>query len=496
MQEKPFFIMLAVMLGIFLASIDALVVGTAMPTVVRELGGLHLYGWIFNAYILASALTMPLFGKLSDTYPMQYVYALCVGIFLLGSALCGTSQSIIQLILFRAVQGLGAGGMFSVPFAIIGAVFEPRHRGKMIGYTSTVWGISSILGPLLGSIIVTQFSWRWVFYINIPVGVIAVIVLLLVYRQPFVPKSLSIDYSGLIVLGLAITSVLLSFVHMSQISGFSLIGAALIVLGVLSFIGFYYIEKKNNDPIVTVELLSDPHYIIADICALIGGAVIFAIIAFIPFLVQTLKGGSPIQAGGILMPIAMSWSATSIIIGHFLSRIPARIPVIGGFIMFIIGLGCLLCIDPETPFWFLIFSVFNIGVGAGLQTPALLVAVQNSASLDKLGEITSTQQLFSRIGGVIGIGLTGAVFGMMLYHFVVQAPSAAGLGEGELRGILSKPHQLLNSLQDMAVISIDKHELLDAFLHAFKYTFIINLCMSIIGCILAFFIPHKRIPQN
>ncbi len=478
-MQKPFFIMTAIMTGIFLASIDSLVVGTAMPTVIRELGGLRLYSWVFNAYILASALTMPIFGRLSDIYPKQYIYAICVGIFLLGSALCGLSRSIIELVLFRGVQGLGAGGMFSVPFAIIGTVFKPAERGRMIGYTSTVWGVSSILGPALGSLIVTQFSWRWVFYVNLPFGIAAITMFFLVYREYEKKKPVKMDYAGIIVLGSAITLVLLAFLSISRDLAINTLNVLALSAGFGLFYFFYAVEKKTDDPLVAARILTESGFLFPNLCAFLSGAVLFSSIVFIPFFVQTLTQGSAIQAGGVLMPISFAWSGTSVILGHFIGRLRLRVPAAAGFAAIGLGLSGYLIASSLTPYWVYVASGIIIGIGAGLVTPTLLVAVQNSSHHREIGAVTSSQQLFNRIGGIMGIGVTGAMFSMLFFHYTGHNPELSNLMDGMVQtgGAVHSG------------ITGNSAEAVSHFVRSLKGAFMLNILTAILGAVMAFFIP-------
>ncbi|MBD3274352.1 MAG: MFS transporter, partial [Candidatus Marinimicrobia bacterium] len=266
-------IILGIMLGVFLAGIDGTVVSTAMPTVVTELGGLSIYSWVFSAYMLTGAISMPIFGKLCDIIGIKINFYVAVTLFVLGSVLSGTSASMIQLVIFRAVQGLGAGGMFSVPYALIGKVFPPDRRGRALGYTSAVWGISSVLGPLLGSIIVTYLSWRWVFYLNIPFGAGAIYIISRYYQEePIQKKGQAIDYAGAVLLMFSILLLLLGFLRYGQRVSFwnwSVIG--FIAAAAILTLFLVQVEQKAEDPILPLDFFSMKVFRLTNLIALLGG---------------------------------------------------------------------------------------------------------------------------------------------------------------------------------------------------------------------------------
>lgn len=485
------------MLGIFLAGIDGTVVSTAMPTIVTELGGLPIYSWVFSAYMLTGAISMPIFGKLCDVFGIKTNYFTAVFLFLLGSILSGLSANMMQLVVFRAVQGLGAGGMFSVPYALIGKVFPPAQRGKALGYTSAVWGISSVLGPLLGSTIVTTLTWRWVFYLNIPFGIGSIYVINRAYREVALPEERKpIDYGGAFALMVTILLLLLGFLRYGQRIPFwswsvaGLLGGAIIAGFIL-----VQVEKRAPDPILPLDFFSLPIFRLTNIIALLGGFTIIGLISYVPLYVQASKGGSAMTAGIVIMPLSIGWSGASFITGRILHRTGGKKMIIIGMALVLIGCFTALWMDEHTPLAFIIANMLVLGIGMGSQTPGLLVTLQNSINISVMGVATASQQLARRIGATVGVSLMGAVLTKIFINGVAEVQSMeiftnlpaslksqfndpASLLTGEARGQL--PGDLLSPL-------------LDAFSSSVTGIFIVGMVAAAIGLALAVRIKQPQI---
>jgi EmrB/QacA subfamily drug resistance transporter len=399
-----------VMTGMLLAAMEATVVGTAMPTIVSTLGGLAHYSWVFSAYLLTSTVTVPVWGKLSDVFGRRRLFQIGVAIFLIGSAACGFSQSMTQLIVSRAVQGIGAGALVPLAMTIVGDIFTLAERAKMQGLFSGVWGVSSVLGPLIGGIITDQFSWRWVFFINLPVGIAAAAVIGVALVEPPRLAKPVIDYAGAAVLTCAVTILLmiLGEGHTPQalLEPRILWLVALVVMLVVVFIG---IERRAIDPVVPFALFRNRVVSVAIVVGFLGGIAMFAAITFVPLMAQGVFGTSATEAGSFLTPLMLSWVLASIVGGRLLMHVSARSLVITGLLCMIAGFGGLSLLTRDTPRSLIVTELILIGSGLGLTMLTLLIASQHSVSREQLGITTSLNQFSRSIGGALGVALLGAV---------------------------------------------------------------------------------------
>ena len=440
-------IIISIMLGVFLAGIDATVVGTAMPTVVADLGGLSLYSWVFSAYMLTTAVSMPVFGKLSDLFGKKKIFYVAVGFFLLGSALSGLSENMVQLVIFRGLQGVGAGGLAAVPFALIGSVFPVHRRGRAYGLISAVWAISSIIGPMLGSLIVLQLSWRWVFYINIPIGITAAVLLSSSYRESVTPRRAPIDWLGAFSLTLTITSLLLVFLQLGEgLAILTLEVAGLSVFFLIWLIVFVLREQRARDPLISVNFFRVRAFSTGNVLGFLAGFCFFGVLAYVPLFVQNIQGGSAADVGLVITPLAIGWSGASIIVGNRLHRTGEKKIVRYGILAMLLGFGMAFFLQYDAPVWYVIACMLVIGVGMGMQTPALLLIVQNSLSASVIGVATSTHMLIRTMGGAVGVSLMGAVLtGSMLSKFaVLSTRRTLETFPAEVQRNFGDPHQLLS----------------------------------------------------
>ncbi len=495
-EQNLTLIVIAVMLGVFLAGIDAMVVGTAMPTVVGELGGLHLYSWVFSAYMLTTAVFMPLFGKLSDLFGRKSMFYAAIGFFLLGSITSGLSQTMLQLVLFRVIQGIGSGGMAAVPFSIIGSVFPPEKRGRAFGFIAAVWGISSIVGPALGSFIVTHLSWRWVFYVNIPFGVASIILITLFYHQERNQSSVSVDVLGAFSLGSAITALLLAFFEIGKGSSiFSSYVFLMLILFVLIMALFLSVERRAKDPILPLQFFKKRVFSVCNLCGFLGGFAIFGSIAYMPLFIQSVQGGSPMKVALVLTPMSLGWSLAAILGGQLFHKFGEKRIVLIGMLSMATGFFLAFFIRYDSSVEYLILCVTIIGMAMGIQTPALLTAVQNSLHKSVLGVATSSQMLARTLGGTIGASLMGATLTHSMqseFTDLLQSGVLTKLPE-TVQSHLNEPHELL-SAQVRAVLSPDLlNIILSAFTHALHNVFIIGFVVAFIGVLLSLLLPKAAV---
>ena len=430
------------MTGMLLAALEATIVGTAMPTIVAALGGLAHYSWVFSAYLLTSTVTVPVWGKLSDLFGRRRLFQIGVFVFLVGSALCGLAQSMTQLIVWRAVQGLGAGALVPLAMTIIGDIFTLEERAKMQGLFSGVWGVSSVFGPLVGGFITDQLSWRWVFLINIPVGIAAAVLIGFALVEPKRDTRPSIDYAGAAVLTLAMTMLLLVLGEGSdprlllQPRNLALMAA----IGVL-LAAFVRIENRAVDPLVPFALFRNRVVSVAIVVGFLAGIAMFAAITFVPLLAQGVLGATATQAGSFLTPLMLSWVLASIVGGRLLIRMGSRTLVLVGLGLMLAGFCALATFTRDTPRMVMVFELVLIGSGLGLTMLTLLIASQHAVPREQLGITTSLNQFSRSMGGALGVAILGALLasGLAAYshdpNALVNPEARAKIAPADLRAL-------------------------------------------------------------
>jgi EmrB/QacA subfamily drug resistance transporter len=392
------------MLSLFLASMESTVVATAMPTIVGQLGGLEHYSWVFSAFMLASTTAVPLYGKLSDIYGRRKLYVSAMALFLLGSVLCGAAHSMTQLIFARALQGIGAGGILPLAFILIGEMFTLEQRAKMQGLFSGVWGVSSIVGPLLGGFLVDQLSWRWIFYINIVPGLLGAALVALAWRDLHLHghERRPVDYAGAALLTVTVVMLLLGLMGSGLPSWLLIAGAAVF------FVLLLWVERRAADPVLPLSLFRDPLFATATLHGILTGWAIFGSVSFIPLFVQAVMGTSATQAGITLTPMLLGWVTASIIGTRLMLKVGYRKLGLAGTASLTVGSFLMSQAGMNTSQLSLMFFVALMGIGMGLSIPSFLIAVQTSVSRRQLGTATSTLQFSRSIGGTLGVSVMGA----------------------------------------------------------------------------------------
>ena len=420
----------ALVLVLLLASLDQTIVATALPVIVDEIGGLSHLSWIVTAYLLSSTVVVPVYGKLGDLYGRRLVLQAAILIFLAGSLLCGLAQNLPELIAFRFLQGLGGGGLIVTAIAIVGDIVAPRERGRYQGFFGGVFGLSTVLGPLLGGFIVDHSSWRWIFLINLPLGLLALFVISRTIRSQASKGEVSIDYAGAVLLTLALTSVVLvsslgaTLVAEAPVSLF-----AISLAGVLALAGFLYVETRVPDPLVPLALFRIRAFVIGTSVGFIVGMALFGSITLLPVYFQVVKGLDPTSAGLHMTPMMLGVFVSSITSGQIISRVGRykMFPVMGTAMM-TVALLLLSTIEVETAASRAALYLLLLGLGLGMVMQNLVMAVQNAVSYERLGVATSGTTLFRSIGGSVGAALFGGIFAYFLdadIHGVV--PGVEGL---------------------------------------------------------------------
>jgi EmrB/QacA subfamily drug resistance transporter len=421
-QQRVRVIFGALILVFLLASLDQTIVSTALPTIVGELGGLQHLSWVVTAYLLASTVSGPLYGKFGDLYGRKIVLQTAIVIFLVGSVLCGLSQNMAELISFRALQGLGAGGLIVTAIAVIGDVIPPRDRGRYQGIFGAVFGVSTIIGPLLGGFFVDNLSWRWIFYVNLPIGAVAFAVIGAVFRVRPAPKHHKVDYlgAGLLAGGLS-AIVLFTSLGGSTWAWDSSQIIALIVIGVVALAGFVFVESRVAEPILPLSLFRNRTFAVTSAVGFIVGLALFGAVTYLPLYLQIVKGVSPTRSGLQLTPLMLGLLVTSVLSGQLISRWGRyRIFPIVGTAVVTVGMALLSRLGIGTSLWMAALDMVVLGLGLGMVMQVLVLAVQNAVDYKYLGVATSGSTMFRSIGGSIGVSLFGAIFTNRLHTELAQ----------------------------------------------------------------------------
>lgn len=486
---------IGVMTGMAIAALEATVVGTAMPTVIASLGGINHYSWVFSAYLVTSTVTVPVWGKLSDLYGRRLLYQIGIGIFLLGTLLSGMAGSMTQLIVFRAIQGLGAGALVPLGMTIIGDTFTVKERAKMQAYFSGVWGLSSVVGPIIGGFITDQISWRWVFFINLPIGIAAAIIIGFALKEPKRTEKPVVDYAGAASLMLAISLLMLAMVEGGN-SIRSLLAPENLVLfvgaGVLLVL-FAWAEKRAQDPIIPFHLFRDTTVAVSVGCGFLAGIAMFGVISFVPLFAQGALGMTATQAGSLLTPLMLSWVTMSIIGGRVLLRVGYRPMTIGGFVVMTTGFVFLAMFGRQTPQYFLYFDLVLIGSGLGMTMLTLLIAVQQAVERPLLGSVTSLNQFSRAIGGAFGVAIMGAVLTAGLSSQLLRSANDASsvITPEQAAVYASNPNALIDPAARSTLPPATLNVLQEAMAAAVRPVFWVGVVVCFLALLVALALPKK-----
>jgi len=419
----------SLMVVMLLAALDQTIVATALPTIVGDLGGLEHLSWVVTAYLLAQTVVTPLYGKLGDQYGRKRILQAAIVVFLVGSALCGLAQSMTELIAFRALQGLGGGGLMVGAQAALGDVVPPRQRGRYTGLFIGIFGAASVAGPLLGGFITTNLSWRWIFYINLPLGLVALVVLAMTFPSIAGTARPSIDYLGTALLAIGLTAIVL----MTTLGGNTLAwsSAAVAVLGVggiLALIAFFVVERHAAEPVLPPRLWHSRTFVLTSAVGFIIGFSLYGALTFLPLYQQVVRGASPTESGLQLLPLMIGLIVSSVGSGRLIARTGRyRIYPIAGTALTVLGLALLAQMGPGTSTATTAAFMVVLGFGLGMVMQVLILAVQNDAAYEDLGVATAGATLFRSIGGSLGTAALGAVFAnRLIAELTTRLPAGAG----------------------------------------------------------------------
>jgi EmrB/QacA subfamily drug resistance transporter len=477
--------------GMFLAALDQTIVSTALPTIVGELGGLSKLSWVVTAYLLTSTVATPLYGKLSDLYGRKLLFQAAIVIFLGGSVLAGFSQNMLQLVLFRGIQGIGGGGLMAMAFAVIGEVVPPRERGRYTGYMGSVFAVSSVAGPLLGGFFVDSLSWRWVFFINVPIGIAALFVTSSVLKLPVLSIRARVDYEGAALLVAGVSSLLLLLVWGGN--EYEWRSPTILGLGVASvvlLVGFVLWERRVAEPLLPLRLFRDPIFSVVSAMSVLVGAAMFGGMIFLPVFLQVVTGASATNSGLLLLPLMAGLMSMSILSGKVISRTGRyKAWPVGGMAVAAVGMYLLSRMDASTGRIESSIAMAVLGAGIGMVMQVLVLAVQNAAEYRDLGVATSATNFFRSMGGSLGVAVFGAVLAARTSsELAVRLPASArrSFGAGGVDAIANSPERIRALPPDV------QEAVVGALAAAIHSVFLFAIPLLVVGFVLAWFL--REIP--
>ncbi len=495
------------MTGMLLAALDQTIVSTALKSIVEDFNGLNHYTWVVTAYLLTSTASTPLYGKISDIYGRRVVFQFAIVTFLVGSFLAGASQNMAELIGFRAIQGLGAGGLMALTFVIIGDIVPPRERGRYQGYFGAVWGLASVAGPLLGGFfsdnatILGITGWRWIFYINIPFGIAALAITSAVLHIPKVKRDHTIDYFGALLMVAAVSSTLLAVSIYGPERGWTnSTTITYLTIGILLTLIFLFWEGKAKEPILPLSLFKNHTFSLTSALGFIIGAGMFGAIVMLPLYLQVVKGDTATEAGLKLIPFMLGIVSTSIYSGKATTKHGhyKRFPIIGTVVM-TIGIVLMSTLSTTTPFWQLSIYAILVGAGLGLSMQTIVIALQNSVDFKDMGVATSSNTFFRSLGSVFGTAIFGTILtNRLAFYLEDNFKSLAATNPSAVQGF--DPAALEGIQNNTAVLQTLPPEIqstaLESFVNSFHVVFLTAAPITALGFLLALFLRETPLRTN
>lgn len=501
-------ILAGLMASLLLSALDSTIVGTAMKKIVNDLQGMEYYAWPFTIYMLCSTIITPVSGGIADTFGRKPIFIIGILTFLTGSALCGMSQSMMQLIVFRGVQGIGGGIIVTSVFIVVADLFPPEKRGKYMGIVTSIYGLSSIIGPLLGGLIIDNLSWRWIFYINIPVGIFATAIIAFIMPNfKTEGQKKTIDYSGTIAIILALVPMLLAFSWAGntyswlsiQIIGMFIFSFAMLAL-------FVFFEAKATNPIIPLSFFGNRSINITLLVAFLTNGIMYAAIMYIPYFAQGIIGTTATASGSITMPMMLGLLFASTLTGILASKTGKnKIFVFAAFILMTIGTGLLSTMNANTPYFKVILYMIVLGLGVGVNMPIANINIQNSVPRHQLGSATSTVQFFRNIGSTIG----SAIYGTIMLTSMNNGFSKLDLSNipDKVQALLKSPQVITNSASVKQIMQQVPPQysnfLVEALEQAKKVlsnsiheVFLFCMFVAIFGLVLTFFFKDAQVQEK
>jgi EmrB/QacA subfamily drug resistance transporter len=477
-------VLASVMLAMFMGAIEATIVSTAMPAIVGDLGGFSLYSWVFSAYLLMNAVTVLIYGKLSDLFGRKPILTFGIIVFFIGSILCGFAESMTMLIVFRFIQGFGAGAVMPIATTIVGDIYTREERAKIQGYLSSVWGISAIMGPAIGGLLVQYVSWRYVFWINIPLGILSIAGLWLFLHEKVEKKKHNIDYKGALLLTLTITSLMVVLVEGSGNWAWNSVQViGLLLFSAIAFCLFILQEKKVQEPMMPFSIWKERSILIANLASLTTGLMLIGVSSFLPAFVQGVMERSPIVAGFTLTTMSIGWPIAATIAGKLLLRIGYRSTSLIGGIFLILGSIVFITLDPAAgPLWAALGS-FLVGVGMGLTTTSFIVSIQSTVSWQHRGVATAANMFMRNLGTTIGAALLGGIINFQLNNYISSIDKDVSIDTINV---------LLNVEERNKLPSGIKEILQDGLTFSLHSVYYVVFLFAVLSTVLIYFLPIKE----
>lgn len=484
--KRPF-VLATVMLAMFMGAVEGTIVSTAMPAIVGDLGGFALYSWVFSAYLLMNAVTVLIYGKLSDLFGRKPILTFGIIIFLIGSILCGIAENMEMLILFRLIQGFGAGAVMPIATTIVGDIYTKEERAKVQGYLSSVWGISAVTGPALGGLLVEYVSWRYVFWINVPLGILAIAGLWLFLHENIEKKKRQIDYPGAILLTVSISSLMIVLVEAGTNwpwTSMKTIGLA--GISILTFVLFIFQEKRAEEPMMPFNIWRERSIFIANMTSLTTGVMLIGISSFLPAFVQGVMERSPIVAGFTLTAMSIGWPIAAAVGGRLLLKNGYRSTSLIGGIALILGSMMFVTLTPEAgPLWAAAGS-FMVGIGMGLTSTAFIVSIQSTVSWQQRGIATAANMFMRNLGNTVGAALLGGILNSSIITFLKEQ----GANGQELS--IDTANVLLNEGERAKLSPEMKMLLQDGLTSALHSVYIMVFIFAALSLLLIMYLPKNE----
>lgn len=469
---------ISIFIATFLSAIEGTIVGTAMPKMVSELGGLEMMSWVVSAYLMTLLITTPIYGKLADLFGRKKMFTVGISIFLIGSTLCGLSETMLQLVIFRAIQGLGAGALSSITFTIIGDIYSFEKRANIQGWLSSVWGIAGIVGPLVGGILVDHVSWRWVFYLNIPFGIVSMFLLSISLHEEFIKKKRYMDYGGII----TFTAAIISLLYILDQPWESMMTRLILAVSILCFLLFLYIERKSPEPLIPLRIYSIRSIAVANLAIFLLGSV-FAVVSFhIPLWIQGVYGGGATDSGFVMIPISITWPLCSIVAGRLIPKSSLRLITMLGSMIIFIGCTGLSLASVETPVWLFMIYTALIGAGMGLATTTYTVAVQSGVDWKLRGISVASFRFMQSLGQTIGISVFTMISMTQAAKYLSEQPDSSHI----------KVEQIFNQNLDTSLSGSNIQSIKEAIAFGLHKEFIMLLGIVLVTCVVAAWMVQSK----
>jgi len=482
-------VLVSIMLAMFMAAIEGTIVATAIPSIVGDLGGFSLFSWVFSSFLLAQAVTIPIYGKFADLYGRKPVFTFGIVVFLLGSVLCGFANSMNLLIFFRLIQGIGAGAVQPIATTIVGDIFNMTERARIQGYISSVWGVSSIIGPALGAFFVQYVRWAWIFWVNVPVGVLAVAGIWLFLGETIHKQEHNIDYIGSALIFISISALMVVFIQAGTVWTWSS-APVLLLMGVFTVGTYLFIwqEKRVAEPIMPLEIWKDPLIVAANLATLTTGIVLIGISSFLPTYIQGVMEQSPIVAGFALSFMSMGWVIAATLAGKTMFRYGFKRVAVAGGVWILIGSVFFLTLRPESGWLWAGVGSLLIGFGMGLARTVFIVGIQNSVEWKMRGAATASNMFMNILGNAMGAAVLGGILNNKLTSYLSGVRGE--MLNGEILGV-----DVINVLLDPVKRKTLPQEVIKIMTSglaiSLQYVFLGLFILAVLSFILILFYPAR-----